>query len=106
MTHAAQVVVIFTSLLTRGHDAEYESMAQQMEELARKQDGFISVDSVRDAHTRQGITVSHWRDEASAGAWKQVSEHLVAQQLGRERWYESYEVVVAAVTRSYGSPGR
>jgi heme-degrading monooxygenase HmoA len=36
--------------------------------------------------------------------WKQVAEHLEAQRLGRERWYESYDVVVATVDRSYRFP--
>jgi len=95
------VAVIFTSMRTDGHDAEYDDMADQMFALARLQDGFISVDSVRDPVTRLGITVSYWRDEASARAWKQVNEHLVAQAQGKEHWYASYEVVVADISRRY-----
>ncbi|MEZ5706798.1 MAG: antibiotic biosynthesis monooxygenase [Burkholderiaceae bacterium] len=49
----------------------------------------------------QEIAVSYWPDEASIRAWKQHSEHLMAQQLGRERWYASYEVDIAQVQRSY-----
>lgn len=99
------VAVIFTSVRTPEHDAEYDEVAAQMEALALEQDGFISVNSVRDPVSRVGITVSHWRDEASAHAWKQVSEHLAAQSLGKELWYSSYEVVVATVTRRYGLAG-
>ena len=49
-----------------------------------------------------GITVSYWRTEADAAAWKQVAEHLGAQRLGQEQWYRSYRVRVAVVQRDYG----
>jgi heme-degrading monooxygenase HmoA len=51
-----------------------------------------------------GITVSYWRDEASLLAWKQVAEHLLAQKLGKERWYEHYITRVARVERAYDGP--
>jgi heme-degrading monooxygenase HmoA len=98
------VAVIFTSVRTATDDAGYAVMAERMVELASQQDGFISIDSVRDAASGVGITVSYWRDDASAVAWKHVAEHLEAQRLGRERWYESYDVVVATVDRSYRFP--
>ncbi len=79
-------------------------MAARMEELAAQQPGYLGIDSVRDPETRFGITVSYWRDEASARAWKQVAEHLEAQRLGRTRWYESYTIRVATVEREYAGP--
>jgi heme-degrading monooxygenase HmoA len=51
----------------------------------------------------RGITVSYWRDDDCARAWKQVARHLEAQRLGRERWYGQYRVVVAEVIREYAS---
>jgi hypothetical protein len=39
--------------------------------------------------------------EDDARAWKQVAEHRLARQEGRDRWYESYAVRIATVTRSY-----
>jgi heme-degrading monooxygenase HmoA len=98
---AGSVAVIFTSVRTEDDGAGYAAMAHRMVELAAQQDGFISIDSVRDQVSGLGITVSYWRDDASAAAWKHVAEHLDAQHLGRELWYRSYEVVVASVERSY-----
>ena len=46
----------------------------------------------------------YWPDEASIRAWKQHSDHLAAQRMGRERWYASYTVDVAEVRRSYRCP--
>jgi len=72
-----------------------------MEAMAREQPGFLGLESVRDAVTARGITVSLWSDEASALAWKQAAEHLQVQQQGRDRYYREYEVLVTQVLRSY-----
>ncbi len=101
MADPGSIAVIFTNTRTAEDDAGYGAMAARMVELASQQDGFAGIHSVRDPASRDGITVSYWRDEASALAWKQQAEHLQAQELGRERWYSQYEVVVAAVSRSY-----
>ena len=92
------VAVIFTSLRTDGDDG-YAAMAATMEQLAREQPGYLGIEAAREG---VGITVSYWRDEASAQAWKQVGAHLVAQRRGREAWYRDYRVRIAHVTRDYG----
>jgi heme-degrading monooxygenase HmoA len=83
--------VIFTSLRTNG-DNGYGTMAERMEELAAQQPGYLGIES------------SYWVDDASARAWKQIGEHLVAQRTGQERWYSDYRVRVARVERDYGPP--
>jgi heme-degrading monooxygenase HmoA len=91
--------VIFTSTRTAG-DGGYAAMAARMEALAAQQPGYLGIESARqDAF---GITVSYWQDEGSAAAWKQVHEHLVAQERGRSEWYADYRVQVATVSRAYG----
>jgi heme-degrading monooxygenase HmoA len=90
--------VIFTSLRT-SDNVGYGAMAESMETLARQQDGFLGLDSARDG---VGITVSYWRDPAAIEAWRNNIEHRIARQLGRERWYEAYELRVAKVERAYG----
>ena len=52
-----------------------------------------------------GITVSYWRDEQAARAWKDVAAHQLAQQRGRERWYADYRVRIATVHRDYTLAG-
>ena len=93
--------VIFTSLRTDG-DNGYAVMSRRMEELAAEQPGFLGIESARED---VGLTVSYWRDDDAARAWKQVAEHLVAQERGRSTWYSDYQVRVATVTRSYGPDG-
>ena len=101
MIPADAVAVIFDNIRTADDDEGYAAMSQRMLELAAEQDGFLGVSSVRDPITRHGITVSYWRDDDAAKAWKQVAEHLQAQRRGRDQWYAQYETIVATVTRTY-----
>ncbi len=91
--------VIFSSVRTEG-DHGYAVMAARMQALAAEQPGYLGYESAREDGL--GITVSYWVDETAARAWKQVSEHAIAQQRGREVWYADYQVRVATVQRSYG----
>lgn len=97
--------VIFTSRRTPVDDEDYGAMSARMEELAADQPGYLGIESARDPKTRAGITVSYWATEADARAWKRVAEHVRAQRLGADRWYEAYRVRVASVTREYGGGG-
>lgn len=95
------VAVIFTSIRTDDHHAEYALTAERMEELARQQEGYLGIESARGADGL-GITISYWRDLESARAWKQVAEHRQAQAAGRERFYSRYRVRIARVQAEYG----
>jgi len=74
-------------------------MSQWMDELAPQQPGYLGHESARDDDL--GITVSYWVDHDAAAAWKQVAEHLVAQERGRSTWYADYTVRIATVDRDY-----
>ncbi|MGD0157631.1 MAG: antibiotic biosynthesis monooxygenase [Terracidiphilus sp.] len=94
---APYYAVIFTSLRTEG-DNGYGKMDEAMERLAAEQPGFLGIESARDG---LGITVSYWESLESIAAWKQNSRHLVAQQRGRDAWYEEFKVRVCRVERDY-----
>ncbi|MBB3693875.1 antibiotic biosynthesis monooxygenase [Sphingomonas sp. BK580] len=95
-----QVVVTFVSRRNGRDEAGYAAAAARMDALAAAQPGYRGVDSVRDAGGL-GITLSYWADEASAIAWRDHPEHAATRARGRERWYDSYAVTVATVTRDY-----
>jgi heme-degrading monooxygenase HmoA len=94
--------VIFTSQRTAGENG-YDAMAQAMYELALEQPGCLGAESTR-GEDGLGITVSYFVDEASIRAWKENARHLVAQQMGKERWYSHYKLRVAKVERAYSGP--
>lgn len=89
--------VIFSSVLTEEQDG-YEEMANKMVVMARQQVGFLGIESARE---NIGITVSYWQSLASIKAWQQNSEHMVAQQYGREKWYKHFSVRISKVEREY-----
>ncbi len=89
--------VIFTSIRT-DFDDNYAEMALKMEVLATQQLGFLGVESARD---EIGITVSYWESLEAIANWKQNLDHLDAQFLGRQKWYENYTVRIAKVEKEY-----
>ncbi len=79
-------------------DDGYAAMADRMAALAARQPGYLGAESARDAGGF-GITVSYWRDEAAIAAWKVEAEHRIAQETGRDRWYDAFTLRVARVER-------
>jgi heme-degrading monooxygenase HmoA len=91
-------VVIFRATV-RELDAEYSAVAARMRELALGQFGCIEFHSVNEGFKE--VSLSYWPSEESIRAWKAHPEHVLAQRAGRERWYKSYSVQVAQVSREY-----
>lgn len=91
--------VIFTSFKTGEDNDGYALMAQKMFDLAALQEGFLGVESVRE---NLGITVSYWDTEAHILQWKKNTEHVLAQQMGIEKWYQLYKIRICKVERDYG----
>ena len=90
--------VIFTNTRTEV-DNGYSEMAQQMEDLAKQQDGYLGFESARDSI---GISVSYWESLEAIASWKANTDHLFAQQKGMKEWYASYKVRICLVEREYG----
>jgi heme-degrading monooxygenase HmoA len=97
------LVVIFRARV-RQFDAEYSRVAARMRELALGQFGCLEFHAVTEGDDE--VALSYWPDEQSIRAWRNHPEHVLAQQAGRDRWYESYSVQVAEVTREYRVPRR
>jgi len=97
---AGHTLVIFLSTRAGADEAGYAVASVEMAALAAVQPGYRGVESTRGADGF-GITISVWADEASALAWRAHPRHAEIRALGRGRWYESYEVIVAEATRGY-----
>jgi len=88
--------VIFSSL--RNKEDGYQEMALEMLKLAEQQPGFLGVESVR-GQDGFGITVSYWSSLEAIDRWKAHPSHVIAQELGKEKWYEEYGIRVCRVER-------
>ena len=89
--------VIFTNELSEDTEG-YSEMATRMEELAKKQPGYLGFESARD---ELGITISYWESLEAIQHWKDNLDHLEAQTTGRKRWYQWYKTRICKVEREY-----
>ncbi|MCJ7465522.1 MAG: antibiotic biosynthesis monooxygenase [Maribacter sp.] len=89
--------VIFTSIRSNGEKG-YSHMADQMEELAKVQPGYLGMESARQ---ELGITVSYWESLEAIANWKSNADHLVAQKRGITDWYKWYKLRICKVEREY-----
>jgi len=94
------IVVIFRAR-TRSVDDEYASIAERLRDLALNQFGCLEFHALGEG--RDEIALSYWPAEENILAWKAHPEHVLAQQRGRDEWYESYSVQIATISREYGA---
>lgn len=94
------VAVIFCAQRTGTGEAAYEAAAAAMDELAARQPGYLGQDHARSTDGL-GITVSYWRDDASARAWRDHPDHAAIRDRGRDQWYSEYSLHVARIERGY-----
>jgi heme-degrading monooxygenase HmoA len=91
---------LFTSLRTAADNPGYAAMAARMEELASIQPGFLGIESAR-GEDGVGITVSYWSSLEAIHAWGRQAEHRLAQQLGRQRWYQWFRLRICRVESAW-----
>ena len=80
-------------------DDTYSEMATQLRELAITKYGCREFTAVADGNRE--IAISYWENLDQIELWKQDSEHLVAQEMGRSRWYNSFQVQVVEIVHEY-----
>jgi heme-degrading monooxygenase HmoA len=89
--------VIFTSTRTTIDDG-YSAMAQRMDELAKKQSGYLGFDT---ANGDRNISVSYWESLEAIAVWRKQAAHVFAQEKGKDEWYSWYKVRICKVMQEY-----
>lgn len=84
---------------TKEPDTHYSEMVKVMRDLAFSQ--YNCQDFIAVTEGDQEIAISYWQSEEDIRNWHKDSQHAVAQQFGRDKWYKSYVVEVVKVERSY-----
>src|SRR3954465_2803632 len=92
------MLISFRSKLTPQAGKDYEEMAAEMERLARAHPGFVDVRAYT-AEDGERLTLVWWENADTLRQWAEIVRHLVAQRMGRARWYEDYKSEVAEVVR-------
>lgn len=92
--HYAVIFTAHKSQITQ----EYKAMSAALDTAIQHSPGYLGQDHQGD-HTT--ITISYWKDLESIHIWRQHSQHLVAQQKGKQEWYDWYQVRICKVERAY-----
>ena len=95
-------VVIFRSTRKLDDGQLYSVWSEKMENFVMTIDGYEHHFGFRDASSRDGVTVSYFTSLEAISQWKNLDEHKMAQQLGRDSFYEEYSIQVCEVLRDYG----
>ena len=90
--------VIFKAVVAE-QDEKYGQTVDKMRTLAFEK--YACLDFISYTEGKREIAISYWESEESIVNWKNDAEHLLAQELGRAQWYESYDVEVLEVKRHY-----
>ncbi|MBM3527784.1 MAG: antibiotic biosynthesis monooxygenase [Alphaproteobacteria bacterium] len=90
------IVTVFRSRLMPGLKDEYVALVERMVELARATPGYLSHKGFF-ADDGERCTIVEFADEKGQEAWRTNAEHMAAQRLGRQKYYEAYDIQVCNV---------
>lgn len=92
-------VVLFTSKLAEA-DEQYHKLNDALYQALVKQQGYLGHQSYRD-EKGLGCTISYWENLESLKQWKEFPMHLKAQEKGKQKWYEFYQVKICKIEKEY-----
>lgn len=92
------VLIVFRSRLRPECEAEFSSLAERMEDLAKSMPGFLSY-KVFVADDGERCSIIEFDTAEHLRAWREHPEHAEAQRLGRERFYIDYSLQICDVAR-------
>ena len=80
---------------------EYPAMLARMEEIVTAMPGYISSEDFISEDGTRDLSIVRFESLEALEAWRTNPEHLEAQRLARERYFESYHIQVLATVREY-----
>lgn len=99
--------VIFEVKPTAEGKDEYLKVAVSLRSFLEEREGFISIERFQSlVDEGKVLSLSFWTDEAAIETWRNLIEHRLAQQKGKEALFHSYRIRVAKVVRDYTESNR
>ena len=92
------VVTIFRSRLRPDNQSQFQDLAREMLELAESMPGFVSY-KVYVSEDGERCSIVEFESAEQLQAWRAHPRHREAQEIGRERYYERYSLIVAEPIR-------
>lgn len=100
------IIVVFEVSPKEGGSERYFDLAAELRPTLEAVDGFISVERFESLSAPgKYVSISFWRDEEAARAWREDTGHSTAQALGKKELFADYRITVAEALRSYGPDG-
>ncbi len=99
----ARIVTVFRSRLRPEWVDDYHDTAQRVLELARTMPGFVDFKSF-EADDGERVSIVTFESRETQRAWRDHPEHRAAQQMGRDRFYASYDISVSEVIGEHHFP--
>lgn len=85
-------------------DSTHSAMAQKLRNKALSQFNCVKFEACNENGFE--IALSYWHGLEDIKRWQRDAEHLVAQRLGKEKWYRDFSVEIWTVERAYFSQKR
>ena len=80
---------------------EYREMLRRMEEIVATMPGYISSEDFISEDGKRDLSIVRFESLEALEAWRIQPEHLKAQRLARELYFESYHIQVLTTAREY-----
>lgn len=77
----------------------YPELAAQLVELARREPGFLGIES--GFQRGFALAVSYWASLDAIDAWSRNVHHVIAKEKGKTQWFKKYVTRIARVERVY-----
>jgi heme-degrading monooxygenase HmoA len=98
------IIVIFKHRpKTNANPQEYEQFINDLYHLAKQIPGFISVSGYT-AENGDRVHLEYFTTQEALEQWRNLPDHLHMQQLGRERFYETYTAQVCTLVHQITYP--
>jgi heme-degrading monooxygenase HmoA len=94
----AQVITVFRSRLRADVPEDYGDLADHLLDTARGIDGFVE-HKVFVADDGERLTLVVFDSETAEAQWRDDAGHRMAQQRGRDEFYDEFDVAVTEVRR-------
>lgn len=95
-------VVIFEVWPKSDRKDEYLSLAADLKTELTEQPGFIAVERFASLYDEgKLLSLSLWESEDAIVSWKSNSNHMQAQERGKNSIFRKYRIMVASVEREY-----
>lgn len=98
----SQVIVLFEVKIKKNQSNSYLRLANNLKKELSKAEGFLYSERFSSLVTpNKLLSMSVWESEEAVKKWRNLIEHRISQQEGRDHIFESYRITVATSNREY-----